>query len=257
MPGRETVLSVMAHPDDAEFFCTGTMALLQEKGFDIHIASMTPGDKGSREHPAERISGIRFEEGRKAAAKVRGHYHCLDRRDLMITYDRDTIQATVELLREVAPSIVITHSPQDYMPDHEFTSIVVRNACFGAPAPNFDTERRPARPATDKIPHLYYASPAAGIDIFGRPIPSTLFIDISKVIGLKTDMLSCHESQRAWLEAHHGIDEYLEEMKRWSAALGREIGVEYAEGFRQHVGHPYPQDDRLAELLGGVRKNAP
>jgi hypothetical protein len=77
------------------------------------------------------------------------------------------------------------------------------------------------------------------------------------VIGLKADMLACHESQRAWLEAHHGIDEYLEEMRRWSAALGREIGVEYAEGFRQHVGHPYPQDDRLGALLAGVRREAP
>ncbi len=256
MSKHETVLSVMAHPDDAEFFCTGTMVRLQEKGFEIHIASMTPGDKGSREHPAERISGIRINEGRAAAAKVRGHYHCLDRRDLLIAYDRETIQAVVELLREVKPSLVITHSPQDYMPDHEFTSIVTRNACFGAPAPNFDTERRPAHPPIDKIPHLYYPSPAAGIDIFRRPVPSTLFIDISDVIGLKADMLICHESQRAWLQAQHGMDEYVEEMRRWSAALGSEIGVEYAEGFRQHVGHPYPQDDRLGELLGGVRKEA-
>jgi LmbE family N-acetylglucosaminyl deacetylase len=256
MPKPETVLSVMAHPDDAEFFCAGTLALLQEQGFEIHIASMTPGDKGSREHPPEKIAGIRIEEARQAAAKLRGRYHCLDRRDLLITYDRETIEATVELLREVAPSIVITHSPQDYMPDHEFTSLVTRNACFGAPAPNFDTGRRPSHPAIEKIPHLYYASPAAGIDIFGRVVPSTLFIDISTVIGLKADLLACHDSQRAWLQAHHGMDEYLEEMRRWSGELGRQIGAEYAEGFRQHTGHPYPQDDRLGALLGGVRKEA-
>ena len=67
-------------------------------------------------------------------------------------------------------------------------------------------------------------------------------------------MLECHLSQREWLRAQHGMDNYLDEMRRWSAELGRQIGVEHAEGFRQHVGHPYPQDDRLAALLGGVRK---
>ena len=52
------------------------------------------------------------------------------------------------------------------------------------------------------------------------------------------------------------MDEYIEEMRRWSAAQGEVIGVEFAEGFRQHLGHPYPQDDRIGELLRGVRKES-
>jgi N-acetylglucosamine malate deacetylase 1 len=250
----EHVLSLMAHPDDAEFFCAGTLVLLQEKGFEVHIASVTPGDCGSKEQSATDISRIRLAEARSGAAKIRAEYHCLDQRDLQITYDPPTIRAAVELIRQVRPSIVITHSPQDYIPDHEFTSLVTRNACFGASAPNFDTGRRPFHPATQKIPHLYYASPAAGTDIFGQPVPATLFIDISAVVGLKADMLGCHKSQREWLRAQHGMDEYLEEMRVWSGELGRQVGVEFAEGYRQHIGHPYPQDDRLAELLGGIRR---
>lgn len=244
----------MAHPDDAEMFCAGTLALLQEKGLEIHIASMTPGDCGSRQYSASEISRIRRAEAREAAAKIRAAYHCLDRRDLQITYDIEAIQVAVELVRQVAPSIVITHSPQDYMPDHEFTSLVVRNACFGASAPNFDTGYRPFHPPTDAIPHLYYAAPAEGIDIFGREVVSTLYIDISDVIGLKADMLGCHASQREWLRAQHGMDEYLDEMRRWSAAQGKHIGVKYAEGFRQHLGHPYPREDKLGKLLDGVKK---
>ena len=50
-----------------------------------------------------------------------------------------------------------------------------------------------------------------------------------------------------------GVDEYVEAMKRWSAEVGRGAGVEYAEGFRQHRGHAYPQDDVLGELLGERR----
>jgi LmbE family N-acetylglucosaminyl deacetylase len=140
------------------------------------------------------------------------------------------------------------------MPDHEFTSLVARNACFAASAPNFDTDRRPGAAATERIPHLYYAAPAAGSGIFGEPIPSSLYIDISEVVGLKADMLAEHKSQREWLRVQHGMDEYIEEMRRWSAAQGEVIGVEFAEGFRQHLGHPYPQDDRIGDLLRGVRK---
>jgi LmbE family N-acetylglucosaminyl deacetylase len=253
----ERVLSLMAHPDDAEFLCAGTLARLQEKGWEVHIASMTPGDCGSMELPPEQIAAVRLEEGRRAAARIRGEYHCLDCRDLLVFYDAETIRKAVELVRQVRPAMVITHFPRDYMADHEFTSLVARMACFGAPAPNFRTGRLPGVPACGGIPHLYYAAPIEGLDIFGDPVPFSLAIDISEVIGLKADMLACHKSQREWLRAQHGIDEYVESMKRWSAEVGRRVGVEYAEGFRQHKGHAYPQSDLLGELLGGRTAGPP
>ena len=249
----DSLLSIMAHPDDAEFFCAGTLARLQEKRFEVHIASMTPGDCGSTEHGASEIAAIRKAEGSEAAAKIRASYDCLESRDLLVRYDPEHIRSAVEIIRRLRPTIVITHSPQDYLPDHEMTSLVVRNACFAASAPNFDTGRRPAEPATQSIPHLYYAAPAAGTDIFGDRVPSTLLVDISTVIGLKSDMLACHKSQREWLRAQHGMDHYIEEMRNWSATLGGQAGVAFAEGFRQHRGHPYPRDDRLGELLGAAK----
>ncbi len=239
----------MAHPDDAEIFCGGALALLQEQGWQVHIASMTPGDCGSNKLSPSEIAGIRRKEGAAAAAKIRAQYHCLDRRDLRICYDEPTIQAVVEMVREVDPDIVFTHPPHDYMPDHEMTSLLVRNACFAAPAPNFDTGRRPAAAPTGRIPHLYYSSPAGGADIFGVPAVFSVFVDVSSVIGLKADMLACHASQRRWLQEQHGMDNYIEEMKSWAAELGRQAGVSHAEAFRQHVGTPYPADDRLREAL--------
>ncbi|MBI3666760.1 MAG: PIG-L family deacetylase [Acidobacteria bacterium] len=227
------------------------MIRLQEKGWEVHIATMTPGDCGSRELPPAEIACVRLEEARSAAAKIRAKYHCLDYRDLVVCYDAPTVRRAVELIRKIDPTLVITHSPQDYMLDHEFTSLVARSACFGAPAPNFATGEVPGAPSTGRVPHLYYAAPIEGKDIFGAPVPFSLAVDISEVIGLKAGMLACHKSQREWLRAQHGIDEYLEAMKRWSADVGRRIGMEYAEGFRQHLGHAYPQNDLLGELLGG------
>lgn len=243
-------LALMAHPDDAEIFAGGSLALLQEKGWETHIASMTPGDCGSNEYDASRISGMRRAEAARAASLIQATYHCLDRRDLRVFYDEPTLQAVVECIRSVDPDIVFTHPPNDYMPDHEMTSLVTRAACFGAPAPNFDTGRRPAAANTRRIPHLYYAAPAGGADIFGEPGKYSTFVDVSGVIGLKADMLACHESQRLWLEQQHGMGHYVEEMKRWARSLGEQAGVEYAEAFRQHVGHPYPQSDLLAEEIG-------
>jgi LmbE family N-acetylglucosaminyl deacetylase len=249
----ERILSVMAHPDDAEFLCAGTLILLHDRGFEIHIASMTPGDCGSRELPADQIAQVRIEEAKAAAAVIDASYHCLDCRDLVVCYDAPTIRRVVELIRAVGPSLVITHSPHDYMADHEFTSLVVRNACFGAPAPNFKTGVSPGAAPTRRLPHLYYAAPIEGMDIFGEPVPASVIINISDAIGLKSSMLACHASQREWLRGQHGIDEYIETMRRWSECTGRRIGVTYGEAFRQHVGHAYPKDDLLAELLGGRR----
>jgi hypothetical protein len=67
----------------------------------------------------------------------------------------------------------------------------------------------------------------------------------------KTEALKSHDSQRSWLLKQHGMDNYLEAMRSWSARRGAQIGVAYAEAFCQHVGHPYPHDDKLAELLDG------
>jgi len=257
MSSLPVVLSLMAHPDDAEFLCAGTLARLQEKGWQVWIATMTPGDCGSRQLAPEQIARARIGEARAAAARIRAEYRCLDRRDLLVCYEPPSICRAVELIREADPALVITHSPRDYMPDHEFTSLIARNACFGAPAPNFRTGALPCAPATSRIPHLYYAAAIEGNDLFGDPVPCSLAIDISDVIGLKEDMLACHRSQREWLRAQHGMDEYLETMRRWSAEAGRRIGVAYAEGFRQHRGHAYPQDDLLGTLLEGRAPAAP
>ena len=131
------------------------------------------------------------------------------------------------------------------MADHEMTSRVVRDACFNASVPNYETDSRRSAPPTTKIPHLYYMDPVQGSDGFGDPLPMGGLIDVISVWEKKRAMLACHESQRNWLLRQHGIDEYLEMQARWSRRRGWEINVEYAEAFRQHRGHPYPHDDLL------------
>jgi N-acetylglucosamine malate deacetylase 1 len=247
----DTALSILAHPDDAEFLCAGTLIrLAREHGWRVHIASMTPGDCGSTEHSPEEIGHIRRGEGARAAGLIGARYHCLAERDLLIFYNEGALEKVTRLMREVRPRIVLTHSPSDYMLDHEMTSTIVRGAAFGAPIPNFLKDRDIGAPL-EQIPHLFYCDPIEGKDPLGREVRPGFSIDISDVIDTKAAMLACHASQRDWLLKHHGMDHYLNAMREWSAKRGQACGVAFAEGFRQHLGHSYPQDNLLGQLLAG------
>jgi LmbE family N-acetylglucosaminyl deacetylase len=246
----DVVLSILAHPDDAEFLCAGTLLrLAREHGWQVHLASMTPGDCGSAELPPEAIAEVRRGEGARAAALLGGTYHCLEERDLFIFYAERPLERITRLLRAVQPRLVLTHSPADYMLDHEVTSSLVRAAVFGAAAPNFFCDRGHA-PALPHIPHLYYCDAIEGKDALGRPVEPGFRIDVSAVIEDKAALLAAHASQRDWLRQQHGMDHYVQSMRDWGAHQGRAAGVAFAEGFRQHLGHSYPQDNLLGQLLG-------
>ncbi|MER3417017.1 MAG: LmbE family protein [Gemmataceae bacterium] len=248
----DVALAILAHPDDAEFLCAGTLIrLMREHGWEVHIASMTPGDCGSAELGAEEISRTRRHEGARAAARIGATYHCLEERDLRIFYNEAALEKVTRLIRRVRPRIVFTHRPQDYLLDHEMTSVVVRAACFAAPVPNFLADRQ-LGPPLERIPHLYYCDAVEGKDLFGRRVEVGFYIDISAVLEDKAAMLMEHASQRDWLLRHHGMDHYVESMRHFCRERGREAGVAAAEAFQQHLGHSYPQDNLLGQLLGAL-----
>ena len=257
------ILALHAHPDDLEFQCAGTLALLRRAGCHVTIATMTPGDCGSAEHDAEAIAAIRRAEGKAAAELIGADYLCLEFRDLAIFNDDESRRRVTECLRRTRPDIVLTAPPVDYLCDHEMTSVLVRDACFAAPIPNYVTRQWTPAPPLAKIPHLYYVDAIEGSDRDARSREPGFHVDVSAVFATKRQMLACHASQRNWLLKQHGIDEYLESQANSSAARGQEIGVAHAEGFRQYLGHAYPHDNRLLALLGqdgrgaAVRPSAP
>jgi len=244
------VLGFMAHPDDVEFTCAGTLIRLkQEAGCEIAIATATSGDCGTADHRPDEIARIRHREARAAAELLGAEYYCGGSRDLFVMYDEPSLRRFVEVLRKARPDVVITQPPVDYMIDHENTGKLVRTACFGAPIPNVFTGDIDPAPVLGKVPHLYYCDPPDDKEIFGEPVEPHFVVDTSAVMELKARMLAAHASQRDWLRKHHGMDEYIESMKRRSAERGKRIGKAHGEGFRQHLGHGYPQSNIIAELL--------
>ncbi|MCA9095796.1 MAG: PIG-L family deacetylase [Planctomycetaceae bacterium] len=246
---HKRVLAIHAHPDDLEFQCAGTLALLKQRGCEVLMATMTAGDLGSAELEPAEISKIRRGEAAKSAELLGAEYQCLDFSDLSICFDNESRHRVAEAIRRANPDLVITAPPMDYMSDHEMTCRLVRDACFNASVPNYSTRQWDPAPPLKKIPHLYYVDPIEGVDYYGKPIQPEFIVDISATFELKQQMLACHDSQRAWLRQQHGIDEYLESCRRWSETRGREINVAYGEAFTQHKGHPYPGDNLLVEIL--------
>jgi len=243
------ILAVHAHPDDCEILAGGTLALLAKRGHNLAIVTMTPGDCGSAELAPEVISRTRRREAAAAAALLGAEYICAEFRDLAIFNDDASRRRVCAIIRRVRPEIVLTSAPVDYMCDHEATSAIVRDALFGVPVPNYLTEEYDSVPALDRIPHLYFMDPVGGVDRENKPVAPDFTVDVTAVFEKKRELLACHASQREWLRRQHGIDEYLDAMERWTRARGEQTGVEYAEGFRQYKGHPYPESPALQELL--------
>jgi N-acetylglucosamine malate deacetylase 1 len=243
------ILAVHAHPDDIETLAAGTLAILAGLGHAITIATLTAGECGSVDDDPAETARIRRREAGEAAAMIGAAYHCAGLPDLGVFNDDASRRAVTELLRQAGPEIVITSAPADYHPDHEATSLLVRDACFAASAPGYRTGEAPPLPA---IPYLYFTDPIGGRDRDGVPARPDFGVDIGAVMDTKRRMLSAHQSQKSWLLKQHGIADFTAGMEAQSARRGRDFGVAFAEGFRHYRHPPYPRDPLLQTLLGQV-----
>jgi LmbE family N-acetylglucosaminyl deacetylase len=248
------ILAVHAHPDDLETLAAGTLALLAGAGHALTIATLTAGDCGSVTAGPLETATVRRAEAAEAAAMIGAAYCCADFPDLGLFNDDATRRAVTELIRSLAPQLVITAAPADYHPDHEATSALVRDACFAAPVGNYSAG---TSDPLDAIPHLYFTDPIAGRDREGRKVTPDFAVDITSVFETKRRMLSAHESQLSWLAKQHNLADPTQAMTAWSARRGRDFGVEAAEGFRQYRNEPYPRSPLLQELVGEALLTAP
>jgi len=245
------IVSIHAHPDDAEILAAGTLALLAQTGHQITIVSMTPGDCGSTVHSADETAAIRRREAAESAIMIGATYLCAEFRDMAIFNSDESRRRVTELIRSTRPDLIATASPLDYHCDHEATSALVTDACFAASVPNYQTNTSDPAPPLAAIPHLYFMDSIGGVDRFGASIEPDFITDVKSTFETKRRMLAAHQSQREWLKKQHGIDDPLEVMERWTRGRGALAGIDLGEGFRRYQGHPYPQTPLLEELLGG------
>ena len=243
-------IAIAAHPDDIEFLMSGTLMLLRSHGYQIHYWNLANGCCGSSKYDAATIARIRREEAYAAARAIGATFHESICNDLEVFYDRRLLGKVASVIREVAPQIVLTHSPVDYMEDHTNACRLAVTAAFARGMPNFVTD--PPRPAISTSVTVYHAQPYSHRDPLGNVIEPVLVVDTTDIIEQKKQMLSKHASQKLWLDESQGLNSYLDTMAELDAEVGRMSGIfKYAEGWRRHLhlGFCAPDDDPLHEAL--------
>jgi LmbE family N-acetylglucosaminyl deacetylase len=248
----KTALAIAAHPDDIEFLMAGTLSRLKNAGYEIHYWNLANGCCGTTQYDAQTIAHMRREEAKAAAAAMGAVFHESICDDLAIFYDQATLAKVAAVIREVAPSIVLTHSPADYMEDHTNACRLAVTAAFTRGMPNFPTAP-PRQPVEGKVT-VYHAQPYSHRDPLGNVVEPKLMVDVTSLQSQKRNWLALHVSQKAWLDESQGLDSYLDTMSTLDAELGRMSCVfQYAEGWRKHMhmGFCEAQDDPLREALAG------
>lgn len=244
-------LAVAAHPDDIEFMMTGTLLLLGQAGYKLHMVNLASGCCGSMEENRQTIATRRLNEAREAARVVGAKLHDPIADDLEIFYNKELLARMAGIVRTVRPAIMLLPSPEDYMEDHMNASRLAVTAAFVRGMPNFIAA--PLRNPTPQSVTLYHALPYGLRDGMRRVIKPGQYVNISSVLKEKRAALACHRSQKEWLDETQGLDSYLETMENMSAEVGRWSTVfPYAEGWRRHshLGFCDENADPLGDALG-------
>ena len=225
------VLAIGCHPDDVEIACAGTLAKCVERGDRVIVAHASSGNLGHVVIPPDELRGIRANEAKKAGSLAGIEVLSVGFDDLEI-FDsaKEARDKIVDVIRYAQPDFIITHDPNDYMPDHTAVSRLVFDASFTATLPNYNDYKHvfsdEGCPPAKLVP-VYYMDTLAGVNF--NP---TEYVDIASTIDLKLKMLECHESQLLWMREHDNID-FADMVKTCSKYRGYQCGVDYAEGFRQ------------------------
>ena len=216
------VLAVGAHPDDLEILCGGTLARFVQDGHEVVMCNATLGDRGTFEHTSEEIAKIRLHEARRAAELAGATHVTLGFSDGEVhAGDDDQRTAVIDLVRDVRPDLIITHSTGDYMSDHDETSKLVFDCSFHATLPLLQT----GRPYYETVTPMYFMDTVMGLGFH-----PTEYVDVTSTIETKVAMLEAHATQLTWLRDHDGID-IVEQMRAVTRFRGLQCRVQYAEGF--------------------------
>jgi LmbE family N-acetylglucosaminyl deacetylase len=141
---KQQILVILAHPDDPEFFCGGTLTRWAQAGHEITYVLLTCGDKGRNDHnhhlPGEELCAIRHVEQR-SAADVLGvkAIHFMDLPDGYLVPSLELRRDVTRLIRQFKPDVLMTCDPQNLFasyginhPDHRAAGQVVLDAVFPA-----------------------------------------------------------------------------------------------------------------------------
>lgn len=141
----------------------------------------------------------RRKEAAAAGAVIGAEYLTMHQPDGGLLPTLENRREVIRWIREFQPDLILTHRPNDYHPDHRYTSQLVQDAAYMVTVPAVAPESR----HLDRNPVIAYLP-----DDFRRPYPltPTVAVDVGPVLDRIVDMLDCHVSQfYEWLPYNQGI----------------------------------------------------
>jgi LmbE family N-acetylglucosaminyl deacetylase len=230
------ILGIGCHPDDLEIGCGGTLLRYAKQGHKVFMCHVANGNMGHKVIEPEELVKIRTKEAEEAAKTLGAESISINVGDACVEASDKTVRNRLtEVVQYTKADVIITHSPVDYMRDHEQTSALAIDASFMTTLPHLIANSR----STDNFPPVFFMDSLAGIGF----IP-TEYVDITEEIEKKLEAIACHKSQVVWMREHDGID-FLDFVRTCNKYRGLQSNCTYAEGFRQYAAWPHFVTRRL------------
>jgi LmbE family N-acetylglucosaminyl deacetylase len=221
---QNRVLAVVAHPDDAEFLCAGTLARARADGAAIGILVLCQGDKGQPAHRVANLAAVRRKEMAASAALLDADLFEGRFPDGELIDDPRQRKVLVEVYRRFQPTLVLAHAAEDYHADHRAASALAEAASWFCCSAGHKTHSPPLQIQ----PALWWMDT---INMSG--FSPGLYINVTDYVELKQRMLACHRSQLLRGE-DRDFSPLEEQMLRLCRTRGDQAGVQAAEAFRAH-----------------------
>lgn len=221
---RERILAVVAHPDDAELLCAGTLARAKKDGASIAICVLCRGDKGHPRTPLANLAAVRRKEMTAAARVLGAGLFWGGFADGTLTDGRRERLKLVEIYRQFRPTLVLAHAPEDYHSDHRVAGALAEAVSWSCASRGQRTQTR----AMDAPPALWWMD-TLGMSEFSPGF----YIDVTNYVTVKEEMLKCHRSQLSRAN-DRDFSDLTQLMRLQIQTRGMQAGVPAAEAFRAH-----------------------
>src|ERR1043166_8995154 len=139
MDGKLRIICFGAHPDDCELQAGGSAALWAAKGHHVKLVSVTNGDIGHWREAGGPLANRRRAEVMETARILGITAEVLDIHDGELEPTLENRRKITRLIREWNADLVLSPRPNDYHPDHRYTSVLVQDAAFMVAVPFFST----------------------------------------------------------------------------------------------------------------------
>ncbi|NLF52257.1 MAG: PIG-L family deacetylase [Leptolinea sp.] len=230
---KKSILVVLAHPDDPEFFCGGTLARWTKAGHDVHYCLITNGNKGSDDPnitPVELATLREIEQ--KKAAEIIGVHHIeqLGYDDGMLIADLQARKDVVRVIRKIKPNILVSCDPTNFFPnegyinhsDHRTAGQIALDAVFPASGnrmffPELITEENLHPHSVEEVWLSLTSQPDINIDI-----TDTFEIKIKALLEHKSQIGDPDTFERRMRNTRHTKDTTIDNPR-------------YEEGFKRFV----------------------